>query len=181
MKVGRGLEHQFPHLYSQVGVGETVTVEVQRDAVVLVDEVEGRGVVVGFVVVQDVVGVVFVLVGDVVGFVVVQDVVGDVFALVGDVVGLVVVQDVVGDVFVLVGDVVGELVGEEVGVLVGVLLVDEEDGGEALQGSLDSKSLATYKSRVPLPPQVSEELPVQGMLHKLDDRGSVPLPKTTPQ
>jgi len=33
---GRGLEHQFPHLYSHVGLGETVTVEVQREAVVLV-------------------------------------------------------------------------------------------------------------------------------------------------
>jgi hypothetical protein len=146
------------------------------------------GEVVGFVVVQDVVGDVvgFVLVGEVVGFVVVQDVVGDVvgFVLVGEVVGeLVVVQDVVGDVvgFVLVGEVVGELVGEDVGGLVGVLLVDEEDGGEALQGSLDSKSLATYKFRVPLPPQVSEESPVQGKLHELDDRSSVPLPKTTPQ
>ena len=49
MKGGSGLEHHFPHLYSQLGVGDTVTVEVQRDAVVFVD------VVAGFVVVQDVV------------------------------------------------------------------------------------------------------------------------------
>ena len=207
MKGGRGLEHQLPHLYSQVGDGETVTVVVQRDAVVLVDEVVGgSGVVVGFVEVvqgvEDDVGEVVGLVdegevvqgveddvGEVVGLVdegeVVQglDDVGDVVGLVdeGDVVHEVVgllVGEVVGEV---VGAVVGELVGELVGVLVGTLLDDEEDGGAALQGSVDSKSLATYKFKVPLPPQVSEESPVQGMSHWLDDTGKVPLPKTTPQ
>lgn len=162
MKGGRGLEHQLPHLYSQVGDGETVTVEVQRDAVVLVDEVVGGG-------------------GVVVGFVEVVQGFDDV-----EVVGLVDEGDVVHEVVGLlvrevVGAVVGELVGELVGVLVGTLLDDEEDGGAALQGSLDSKSLATYKFKVPLPPQVSEESPVQGMLHWLDDTGKVPLPKTTPQ
>lgn len=37
LKAGIGVEHQFPHLYSQVGVGVVVNVEVQRDAVVLVE------------------------------------------------------------------------------------------------------------------------------------------------
>jgi hypothetical protein len=82
---------------------------------------------------------------------------------------------------VVVGVVVGGAVEELVGLLVVVLVVDEEGGGEALQGSLDSKSLATYRLRVELPPQVSVESPVQGTLHKLDDTGAVPLPKTTPQ
>jgi hypothetical protein len=46
---GRGLEHHLPHWYSQVGVGEIVTVEVQREAVVLVEVVVSEdGVVVGF-------------------------------------------------------------------------------------------------------------------------------------
>ncbi len=43
LQVGRGVEHQLPHLYSQVGVGVTVYVEVQREAVVLVVEVVGGG------------------------------------------------------------------------------------------------------------------------------------------
>jgi hypothetical protein len=68
-----------------------------------------------------------------------------------------------------------------VGVLVGDEVDDEDDGGGALQGSVDSKSLATYKFRVERPPQVSAELPVQGMLHELAGKGNVPLPKTTPQ
>lgn len=52
LKGGRGLEHHFPHLYSQVGVGDTVTVDVQREAVVLVLVlVVVGGVVVGFEVV----------------------------------------------------------------------------------------------------------------------------------
>ena len=42
-QVGRGFEHQLPHLYSQVGVGVTVYVDVQREAVVLVVEVVGGG------------------------------------------------------------------------------------------------------------------------------------------
>jgi hypothetical protein len=41
VKTGRGVEHQFPHLYSQVGVGPTVYVDVQRDAVVFVVDVAG--------------------------------------------------------------------------------------------------------------------------------------------
>ena len=71
-------------------------------------------------------------------------------------------------------------VDEEVGVLVGAEL-DDEDWGGALQGSVDSKSVATYKFRVELPPQVSELSPVQGILHELAGKGAVPLPKTTPQ
>ena len=178
VKGGRGPEHHFPHWYSQVGVGEIVIVEVQRDAVVLVvGEVVGG--VVGFDVVQglDVVGNVGDVVGEVVDFVVVQglDVVGDV---VGEVVGIVLVGDVVG---VVVGELVGELVEELVGVLVGDEVEDEEDGGGALQGSEDSKSLATYRSRVELPPQLSVELPVQGMLQELAGKDAVPLPNTTPQ
>jgi len=54
LQVGRGVEHQLPHLYSQVGVGVTVYVEVQREAVVLVVEVVGGGGL--LVVVQLVVG-----------------------------------------------------------------------------------------------------------------------------
>jgi hypothetical protein len=34
---GIGLEHHLPHLYSQVGVGEVVTVDVQREALVFVE------------------------------------------------------------------------------------------------------------------------------------------------
>jgi hypothetical protein len=45
LKGGRGLEHHFPHLYSQVGIGVTVTVDVHNDG----------GVVLGGVVVLDVV------------------------------------------------------------------------------------------------------------------------------
>lgn len=44
MNDGIGLEHHLPHWYSQVGVGETVTVDVQKEAVVFVlDVVEGGG------------------------------------------------------------------------------------------------------------------------------------------
>lgn len=78
-------------------------------------------------------------------------------------------------------DVVGVLLDDEEDVLVGAELDDEDDGGGALQGSLDSKSVATYKFRVELPPQVSAELPVHGMEQELAGKGSVPLPKTTPQ
>ena len=52
LKGAKGLEHQLPHWYSQVGVGEMTVVEVQRDAVmrvlvlVLAGELVGRGVVV---------------------------------------------------------------------------------------------------------------------------------------
>jgi hypothetical protein len=42
---GMGLEHQLPHLYSHVGVGTMLVVEVQRETLVLV--VDGE-VVVGF-------------------------------------------------------------------------------------------------------------------------------------
>jgi hypothetical protein len=45
VKGGRGLEHHFPHLYSQVGVGEMVVVDVQRETVGL-DVVVTTGVVV---------------------------------------------------------------------------------------------------------------------------------------
>ena len=38
-KGGSGFEHQPPHLYSQVGVGEMVVVDVHRDTVLLVVEV----------------------------------------------------------------------------------------------------------------------------------------------
>jgi hypothetical protein len=55
LKVGRGVEHHLPHLYSQVGVGEMVVVEVQRDAVLVVD-VEVVGGVVGWDVVDEVGG-----------------------------------------------------------------------------------------------------------------------------
>lgn len=37
VKSGIGVEHQFPHEYSQVGVGVVVYVEVQREAVVFVE------------------------------------------------------------------------------------------------------------------------------------------------
>lgn len=46
LQFGSGFEHQFPHLYSQVGVGDTVVVDVQRDAVVLVVVVEVVGLLV---------------------------------------------------------------------------------------------------------------------------------------
>jgi hypothetical protein len=147
VKAGRGLEHHFPHLYSQVGAGEIVTVDVQREAVVLVLVV----VVVG---------------GDVTGF---------------DVVLVVETEDEVDDedfvVVQIVEDGFEDVDDEDVGVLVGAELDDEDDGGGALQGSVDSKSVATYKFSVAL----SVLLPVQGKLHELAGRGVVPLPKTTPQ
>jgi len=66
LKSGSGLEHHFPHLYSQVGAGGvTVTVEVQRDTVVEGFEVvDGFEVVEGFEVVD---GGAVVEVGEVVG------------------------------------------------------------------------------------------------------------------
>ena len=148
---GRGLEHHFPHWYSQVGVGEVVTVDVQRDAVVLVEVVVGgAGVVVGFdVVVQ-----------------IVDDF--EVLELAG------VLEQLVDDFEVL--ELAGVLVGAEVDEV-----DDDDDGGGALQGSVDSKSVATYKFKVELPPQVSAELPVQGVAHELAGNGAVPLPNTTPQ
>jgi hypothetical protein len=45
-KGGRGFEHHEPHLYSQVGVGDTVTVEVHRDTL-FVDVVDVVDVVGG--------------------------------------------------------------------------------------------------------------------------------------
>lgn len=54
MKSGNGVEHHFPHLYSQVGAGGlTVYVAVHKDA----DVVDGFGVVVGGLVVGVVYGV----------------------------------------------------------------------------------------------------------------------------
>ncbi len=37
VNLGIGFEHQFPHLYSQVGVADWVIVVVQRDTVVFVE------------------------------------------------------------------------------------------------------------------------------------------------
>lgn len=157
VKGGRGLEHHLPHLYSQVGLGDIVTVEVQREAVVLVDVVVGgAGVVVGFDVVEQLVDL------EVVEVVRVDE--EDV-----EVVVQVVLLDDEDD------------VPELVGVLVGAEVDDEDDGGGALQGSEDSRSVATYRFRVALPPQVSAELPVQGTLHELAGKDAVPLPNTTPQ
>jgi len=176
-KGGRGLEDHFPHLYSQLGGGEAVTVAVQRETVVLVvgDVVEGvLGDVVGDLVervehgVEDVVG-------DVVGDLVeglehgVEDVFGDVFG------------DVVGDLVEVVDHVVAGVVGEVVVVLAAEEVEDDEDGGGALHGSEDSRSFATYRFKDPLPPQVSVLSPVQGVLHEVAGNGAVPLPKTTPQ
>jgi hypothetical protein len=59
VNVGIGFEHQLPHLYSHVGVGTMLVVEVQREALVFV--VDGE-VVVGFDVVD-------LDVGEVVGYV----------------------------------------------------------------------------------------------------------------
>ena len=155
MKGGRGLEHQFPHLNSQVGDGDVVTVDVQRVAVVLVLVVVIR-VFTGVVVV-----------------VVVEGLVTDDFVVV------VVEGLVTDDVVVVVVETVDEVDEDEDEVVVLVVIV--EDTGGAPQGSVDSKSVATYKFKVELPPQISVELPVQGMLHELAGRGMVPLPKTTPQ
>ena len=81
-------------MYSQVGVGEMVTVEVQREAIVLVDQVVGEdvGEVVGIVVLQLVL-----LVGEVVGELV--------WELIGELVG-----ELVGELLVLI---VGDDVAEE--------------------------------------------------------------------
>jgi hypothetical protein len=90
-------------------------------------------------------------------------------------------EDVV-DVVVVVELVVlgGELEVLEVEVVEGGA-DDEDDELPPLQGCVDSKSVATYKSRVELPPQVSVESPVQGILQELLLNSEVPLPRTTPQ
>jgi hypothetical protein len=147
LKGGRGCEHQFPHLYSQVGDGVSVIVFVQSEAVVVVVVV----VVVGEV-------VVVVVVGEVVVVVVVEE--------------LVVVEVVV----VVVVVVVDEVVLEDVVVVVEVVVVEVNP-----HGSLDPKSVATYKSSAPAPPQVSEEFPVHAISQVLEEIGAVPLPRTTPQ
>jgi hypothetical protein len=142
-QVGRGFEHQLPHLYSQVGVGVTVYVDVQREAVVLVVEVVGGGGgVEELVEVLDVIGGVWVGVDEVVEvleIVGVELVVGGLEELVEGV-GL---DDVVGGVE---GVVVGELedveVEEDVGGGVELELEEDEDP-PLLQGWVDSRSLAT--------------------------------------
>lgn len=65
VNAGIGLEHQFPHEYSQVGVGVVVYVEVQRDAVVFVEVVDvvGGDVVDTMLVVEDVLEVLLVVGG----------------------------------------------------------------------------------------------------------------------
>ena len=48
-------------------------------------------------------------------------------------------------------------------------------------GSVDIKSVATYRLSVERPPQNSVRSPVQGILHCVLLNGDVPLPRTTPQ
>ena len=48
-------------------------------------------------------------------------------------------------------------------------------------GSLDIRSLATYRLRRDGPPQISLEFPLHGMLQSLVGAEVVPLPSTTPQ
>lgn len=163
VQVGRGLEHHLPHWYSQVGVGETVTVEVQREAVVFV------------VVVQVVEGLELDVVEEV------EEVELVVLVAVEVVLELVDVMEVEEERVVVV---VVEV--EVLELEVDVVLVDggtelEEGGPPPLHGWLDSKSAATYKLRADGPPQVSAVLPVQGILQVLLSIGTVPLPKTTPQ
>ena len=62
--------------------------------------------------------------------------------------------------------------------------VEDTTGGgrtKGPQGSVDIKSLATYRFRCAGPPQISDESPLHGMLHALLGAAAVPLPRTTPQ
>jgi hypothetical protein len=172
---GSGFEHQLPHLYSQVGVGEIVVVDVHRDAVLLVVEVgdvvlggvELGGVELGGVEVGGVeVG------GVEVGGVEVGGVEVGGVELGGVELGGVELGGVeLGG--VEVGGV--ELGGVEVGgvELGGVELGGVEDGGTDEdedvvldpQGSDDSRSAATYRFKVPLPPHISEGSPLHAILH----------------
>jgi hypothetical protein len=139
-------------------------------------------------------GVLFVLVVLIVDFVLVVGVVP--FVLVVHVVEVVLVvevllvvlggedEEVVDVVVVVVVELVvlgGELEVLEVEVVEGGAEDDEVDELPPLHGCVDSKSVATYKSRVERPPQVSLELPVQGILQEVLSNGKVPLPRTTPQ
>ena len=127
----------------------------------------------------------------VVGTMEVDDEVGelDVVVQVVDVVGTVEVDDEVDevvelDVVVLIVVVVGGAgVDDDVELDVVVLDVDEEDGDPPppLQGSEDSISVATYRSKADGPPHISAEFPLHGILQTLLSIGSVPFPKTTPQ
>jgi hypothetical protein len=73
-----------------------------------------------------------------------------------------------------------EPLGESV--VLGIMLEEvESPPPPPLHGCVDSKSMATYRFKVDLPPQVSVLFPVHGMLQELLLSGSVPLPKTTPQ
>jgi hypothetical protein len=189
LKGGRGLEHHFPHLYSHVGAGAaTVTVDVHRETLVLVDEVVGGGggVVTGVVLDFDelVLSVDLLdVVQEVVGLLLLEGVVIVGLVLVVQLVLAVVLTDEVVDWDFVVLYTVRRIdkISYTTGTYDVVEVVDEEEGGEALQGSLDSKSLATYKFKVPLPPQVSVESPVQAILHLLASIGRVPFPRTTPQ
>jgi hypothetical protein len=126
-KEGRGAEHQFPHLYSQVGVGETVTVDVQKDAVVFAVEVVGGGefevVLIGVEVVQDL----------------------ELVELELEPAKLVLLEVLMRD------DVLDELIDDDVEDKV-VMMMSEDTGGKTPQGSVDSMSLATYRLRAALPP-----------------------------
>jgi len=129
LKEGRGAEHQFPHLYSQVGVGETGTVDVQRDAVIFVVEVVGEG---EFEIVL-------------IGVEVVQDLELVELELELELAKLALLEVLVRD------DVLDELIDDDIENEV-VVVMEEDTGGERRQGSLDSMSLATYRLRAALPP-----------------------------
>jgi hypothetical protein len=176
LKSGIGVEHQFPQLYSQVGVGEVTIVVVQRDADVLV-------VVVGL------------RVEDVDRELVVLDPGGD--ELVGleddevevdkdeeDVEGVGVELEETDDDDVVLELVDDKLVEDEDDVeVVDVELEevdDEDEGGPPLHGSVDSISFATYRFNSAGPPQNSVESPLHSWLHCASSTCVVPLPRTTP-
>lgn len=65
--------------------------------------------------------------------------------------------------------------------VVGGTELELDDEEPPVQGSEDSKSVATYRLSADRPPQSSLESPVHFMLHLELSKGRVPLPNTTPQ
>jgi hypothetical protein len=185
---GSGFEHQSPHLYSQVGVGDTVIVDVHKDTVGvnvgLEDVVETRVVLDDWVdVTVDRVDVVVLLEERVVS-VPLEDTV-DVDVVLEDrlVVGVLLEDRVDVDVVLehtLVVSVLLELDVDVCAVIGEVVVVLELGGGGGggtyPHGSMDWRSEAKYTSNALGPPQVSLALPVQGILQLLLSRGALQFP-----
>ena len=172
LKGGRGAEHQFPHVYSQVGVAVEVIVFVQREAVVLVG-VFFVDVLFADVLFADVLFVDVLLVDVLLVDVLLVDVLFVDVLFFDVVLPEVVVGDVVGKAGVV--KIFEEVVRDIV--VVREVVVDEVHP----QGWLDPKSCATYTSSANEPPQVSEASPLQAISQSVVEIGTVPFPRTAPQ